>query len=149
MRRIYLITSCIAVVCAAFVTAGIVQTLPAQVCGVVNVAPRNAFVNVRPTPLAQGGVVRTVVASTQVPASGTTRSSDGHDWFILCGGGYVQDAVVRTIVFTPTVRTPSATFVPQASPTQIRKNSIWCIPNSITQVAFSEQTFVSCDAIRP
>jgi hypothetical protein len=78
-------------------------------CGIGQVQPLNAFVNVRgqagnttATPIA------TVVRGTNAPVSNSVVVRTNEVWYGLCQGGYVSGAVVRYSTNTPT-RTPTRT----------------------------------------
>lgn len=84
-----------------------------------NVRPLNSFMNVRATPAVVPPIVRTVVAGTTVPIVGLRfNTDDQHNWYEVCGGGWVRDDVIVLATASPTrVTGPSATPSPTATQT--------------------------------
>ena len=141
LGKIISVTSAIAAI-GAFALAANLST--AQDCVVKYlVSPRGQFVNVRSTPLVQvePRPMRTMVAGTAEPSSRAVRSTDGHDWYQLCSGGFVQDSVANAITATPqSTETPAVVI----TPTRIMHNFIWCSREpEVTKI--NNSWFVECE----
>lgn len=119
--------------------------LSAPCNAIVLIQPANASVNVRQTPLVQitPKPIRTISAGTSEPAGERVRSSDGHDWYGLCAGGYVQDSVVKvsTLTATATATKVIPTRIPSSTPKPIQSGT----PTpDLVWMEFSDGTLFQC-----